>query len=165
MEKPNGFSVTDQPCRCGILECLVDNPDLPITYDPKLQEYNLEYGGKGRIRFYHCPMCGGAAPASKRREYPRVPSAEEERLRELLRTLHTPEDVIRVLGPPDEDDPVGTAEHHSEHDGSPARIQYFRTMRYRNISETADLAIAFSHAGMAHFCLYGKSTGDGPDAT
>ena len=165
MAKPNGFSVTDQPCTCSYLEHQADQPESPITFDPELNEYNFEYPesgceegcSKASLRIYHCPMCGGAAPESKRRSFTDViPHDEQERLRAILHSIGNAEEAIQILGPPDEDDPVGSADSYPDAEGRLTRIQYFRTMRYRNLSETAEVQIGFSHTGIAYFSLAAK---------
>ena len=71
MAKPTSFSVTSKPCTCGFLECQADDPDSPIVFDARLNEYHFEYASpcsdvgcdsaKAQMMIYHCPFCGGAA--------------------------------------------------------------------------------------------------------
>ena len=66
--KPTFSSVTDTLCVCGYLERASEEPEVPIVFDAKVNEYHIANIGKngGHRVIYHCPWCGGAAPRSKR---------------------------------------------------------------------------------------------------
>lgn len=104
MSKPTFASVTDVPCACGHIERAANDPDHPVTFDNDLNEFNFEYSTPGsehksRWRIYHCPFCGGAAPKSSRGTLlAAVSDAEERRLRDLVKDIHTVEDAISALG-------------------------------------------------------------------
>jgi hypothetical protein len=59
------FSVTNESCKCGLIEKLADNPDMPIVFDTKTNEYHFKYAG-GHLSIYQCILCGGKLPDSRR---------------------------------------------------------------------------------------------------
>ena len=65
--------------------------------------------------------------------------AEARRLDEIFAGVRTLEDAIAKLGPPDEDFPNGVTMHTPETDGKPPEVRSFRVIRYRRLSETADV--------------------------
>ncbi len=182
MTKPTYASVTQKPCKCGYLQRAADDPSSPIVFDPELNEYNFEYpdpelneysfedpspcgdgareGTKATLRMYHCPFCGGAAPESKRELLFAVISAKEQRrLYELLDGIKTIDEAIRVLGPPDEDGPHGVTQSHPEREGKAPTVQSFRTLNYRQLSETAEVCIVDYQKDRVHVMLRGKYIG------
>jgi hypothetical protein len=176
MANPTYASVTERPCTCQYLEHAADDPRSPIVYDRTLKEYNFEYPspcgdgtcevGKASLRIYHCPFCGGAAPESKRGLlFAVVPPEEEGRLYKLLGSIKTLDRAMQVLGPPDDDNPHGLREEHPEREGSAPTVESFRTLRYFDLSETADVNIAESRTGGVHFWLQGKYLGPPSDGT
>jgi len=111
MTKPTFASVTEQSCVCRYLTNAAADPQSPIVFDPRLNEYNFVYPdpcadgtcgvGNASLRIYHCPFCGGAAPASKRHLLFAIISPEEQqRLDPLLAEIKSVEDAFRVLGAP-----------------------------------------------------------------
>lgn len=170
MAKPNPFSVTEEPCACGDLERSADDPRSPIVFDAELNEYNLEYTspcgdgtcapGKGSLRLYHCPLCGGAAPESKRDLlFAVIPLDEQRRLNGLLAGVRSIEDALRVLGPPDRDDPHGVMVHQAELDGAPPTLQRYRMLTYTGLSDTAEVIVTDYRRDGVHTVLQGKYVG------
>ena len=45
------------PHACGTMQTLIDNPDVPVAYDPKFREYALNASDWERVLWY-CPWCG-----------------------------------------------------------------------------------------------------------
>jgi hypothetical protein len=178
MAKPTHASVTEEPCICRYLEQAADDPRSPIVYDAELNEYNFEYPspcgdgtcevGKASLRIYHCPFCGGAAPKSKRELlFAVIPPEEEHRLYKLLGGLKTLDEVIQVLGPPDDDNPHGLTKEQPEREDIAPTVESFRTLRYSGVSGAADVYFTGSRTGGVHFWLQGKYLGrrlDGNDA-
>lgn len=149
MSKPTFASVTDVACTCGSLQRSADDPDLPIEFDPKTNEYQFTYhspvgnGLSGSMVIYHCPFCGGAAPPSKRASlFAVVSHREKERLDAMFDQIKTLDDAIAKFGPPDDDLSHGVTVRTKEEDDRPSEIQSFRTIRYGGLSETADVHIA-----------------------
>ena len=72
MSKPTFASVTKKPCTCGFLERQADDPDSPIEFDARMNEYHFEYpspcadgtcdAAKAQMMIYHCPFCDGEYP-------------------------------------------------------------------------------------------------------
>src|SRR5262249_40063807 len=162
MEKPTFASVTSKPCACGFLQEQADDPSSPIVYDAELKEYHFEYpnpcgGGecesdKAMMMIYHCPFCGGAAPASKRALlFSVIPRDEERRLYQLLGAIKTLGEASQVLGPPDDDNPHGLTQKRAERDSTAPTVESFRTFRYSGLSDTADVFISETHAGGGAF--------------
>jgi hypothetical protein len=167
MEKPTFASVTEERCQCVFLERSADDPTSPIVYDPEVNEYHFEYpspcGGdacglaKAYLMIYHCPFCGGAAPESKRDLlFAVIPPKEERRLYKRLDGIKTLDEAIRVLGPPDDDDPHGLTVQRPEKEGIAPTVERVRTLRYSGLSETAEVHIADSRTGRVQIWLQGK---------
>ncbi len=170
LAKPTSMSVTSKPCRCHYLEQRADDPLSPIVYDPELCEYNFQHSGPHGvvedgpqdvfIRIYHCPMCGGAAPKSKRELlFATISPQEERRLSKLIAPLKSLDDALRTLGPPSEDYPAGFGTRQPERNGQPPTIEAFRMLRYASLSEVADVNVAETRTGGIQYWLQGKYLG------
>jgi hypothetical protein len=160
---------TDVSCDCGYLERSADNPDIPIRFDEKMNEYHFVYerqdGIGGNLLLRHCPFCGGRAPESKRAAFFAViPSAEESRLLKLTRAIHTVDDAVRSLGIPDNDYETGMISVKPEKDGNPPVTEGFRTLIYRSVSVVADIHVRVDHAGRTAVTLQGKHLREQPSA-
>ena len=106
---------------------------------------------------YHCPFCGGAAPKSKRALlFHVIPPEEERRLSAILGGITTLRAAIRKLGKPDDDNPRGTGVQYPEHRGRPPTMQWFRTLRYDNLSKVAAVHFTERGDGRASWSLHGK---------
>jgi hypothetical protein len=171
MEKPTFASVTVDPCSCGFLERAADDPKLPIRFDPSVGEYNFEFPSpcvgetcpeaKAQLRIYHCPFCGGAAPPSRRETlFARISDEEAARLYRIFHGMRTLEEVIRAVGPPNEDIPRGVTMRKPEKEGNAPRLRSYRTLHYTHISDTADVQVYADPAeGDVHVGLTGKYIG------
>jgi hypothetical protein len=147
------------------LEREANDPDSPIAFDKELNEFNFEYSTAGterkaQWRIYHCPFCGGAAPESKRRAlFASISDAEERRLRAFVEDLQTVEDVIKVLGAPDQDRAEGRGVRRPEGLGTPPTREWFRVLAYARLSDTADLRIVDYPSGRIGIEVAGKYIG------
>ncbi|MFO0648775.1 MAG: hypothetical protein U0326_21215 [Polyangiales bacterium] len=170
MAKPTFASVTEQSCACHYLERAADDPQSPIVFDPKLNEYNFVYPdpssdgtcevGNASLRIYHCPFCGGAAPESKRHLLFAVISPEErQRLDRLLAGIKSVEDAFRVLGVPDRDDPHGVTVEQPELEGIAPIRQSYRSLTYSRLSSTVEVILTDYRADGVHVALQGKYIG------
>jgi hypothetical protein len=175
MPKPTYASVTEEPCICHYLEHAADDPRSPIVYDAQLNEYNFEFtdpcgvgtcdAGNASLRIYHCPFCGGAAPASKRELlFAIVTPDEESRLHDLFGSIKTLDEAIQAFGPPDRDDPHGLTNKQPEGEGTAPTVESFRTLTYSRLSDTADVHLTETRTGSARFWLQGKYVGRPVDA-
>ena len=78
---------------------------------------------KAHLTIYHCPFCGGAAPPSKRDTlFTNISDQEAARLYRLFEGMHTLEEVVRALGPPDDDMERGLTVREPEKEGKPPTI-------------------------------------------
>jgi hypothetical protein len=116
-----------------------------VAFDPKMNEYSITYavpGGNGFALLRYCPGCGGKAPASVRQSlFARLTNAEVHRLQELTAGIKTVADAFNVLGAPDDDCPVGAGQVSAYRDDEPQVAEFFRTLVYRRLSETADVHV------------------------
>jgi hypothetical protein len=141
-QKPTFASVTDVSCTCQFLERVADEPDVPIVFDTRMNEYHLTSLGKNRgyTMIYHCPFCGGAAPRSKRDSFfATITQSEEERLRSLTSGLATADAVIKKLGKPDSDMVDGLVVKTPGSRRDAPTIKGYRVLRYGGLSKTADV--------------------------
>jgi hypothetical protein len=166
-QRPTSASVTDVICSCGYLARAADDPDVPIEFDERTGEYQFTYWEPGEcdaegcspamLVIYHCPFCGGAAPASKRALlFHAIPRAEQQRLFSILTPLKTIEAAIAALGTPDWDDEIGGVSRTSPDDGRPSVITCSRRRCYKKLSEIADVWLDECRDGMAYWSLQGK---------
>lgn len=170
MSKPTFASVTEEPCTCGFLEQQADDPNSPIAFDARMNEYHFEYpspcGGdcataKAHLMIHHCPFCGGAAPPSKRDLLFAVVTPEESRrVWRLFDGMRTLQEVVAALGPPDEDKERGLTVGQPAKDGQAPTMQSFRTLRYTRLSDTAAVEVYADPADdKVHVILMGKYIG------
>ena len=160
VERPTNASVTDVPCSCEYLQAAADDPRNPIVFDPQTNEYQFTYPesecyGPSMLVIYHCPFCGGVAPASKRDLlFAVIPQEEEQRLYDLLAPVHSLDAAIACLGQPDLD-AYSTSRYH-EKDEQPPTVDRFRTLRYERPSSVSDVWITERPDGKVHCSLQGK---------
>ncbi|MEQ1669883.1 MAG: nucleotidyltransferase domain-containing protein [Hyphomicrobium sp.] len=138
-------SVTGTPCTCQYLERAARNPDYPIEFDERLNEFHIVTKGafgKGELMIYHCPLCGGEAPESIRPQlFATVSISEEYRLRELVRDCQSYGEAKQKLGPPDWEPFIGVGNKLPAPDGQPPISEAFPEAHYKSFSDTADLII------------------------
>ena len=156
-------SKSDVACACNYLQDAANNPDIPIEFDDRLNEFYVVYsvnGSEGRLSIYHCPFCGGKAPESYRASlFASVPAAEQARLAELTAPLKSVEDVIATLGGPERDEAAGLMVTRPERDGRPPETQAYRTLTYGNLSEVADVRVTVHPDERVVFTFCGKYIG------
>ena len=149
-------------CKCGYLEREGNDPDSPIKFDERTNEfyfaYQTESSKDARLCIYHCPFCGGRAPDSIRHTlFHIVPDSETRRLTLLTQNLRTVQKVLAALGTPEYDFPAGLGVTTPERDSKPEKTEFCRTLRYENLSETASVeVIVYGNDGVS-FCFQGKS--------
>ncbi len=144
---------------------IADDPRLPIIFDGRTNEYQFAYHepdscGPSTLIIYHCPFCGGAAPASKRELlFHVIPPAEQQRLTAMLAPVQTISDALRLLGTPDDDNPVGVVSRTDETDHSPSSVASSRTLTYHGLSDVANVCVTECSDGRAFYSLQGKWKG------
>ena len=151
-------------CDCGVLEDAANDPSMPITFNAQLNEYYIERKGElgGELLIYHCPFCGGSAPKSKRGSLFFTVTAEEmHRLRDIAVDVKTVSDALLKFGEPDQDIPSGYGETSPKQNGGPTRTQFFRVLRYQNLSETAVVDFVVQGEEVVSFTYSPKGKHDG----
>jgi hypothetical protein len=163
--RPTNASVTDTICECKYLQRAADDPDLPIVFDERTNEYHYTYHETesdvpATLNIYHCPFCGGAAPTSKRPLLFHVVSSEEKRrLAELLVPIRSLRELIETLGEPNEDDSAGMWKGCEELEDRPSRVIPCRMLTYKSLSTVADVQVYERPDGTIGWSLSGKLLG------
>ena len=155
----------DQPrdhrkCECGRLERYAADPMYPIEFDERTNEYQIVYGG-AQIPLQYCFRCGGRLPESTRDSLFTSPDENEmAEIADLFREAQTIDDVVRILGPPDEicegnfDDADDVAADEMPANGGviPWRQQFL----YREKWESLDLFVHEHPDGRVSYFIAGK---------
>jgi len=95
-------SVDDRICECGKPARWANDPHFPVEFDAEMNEYHMVRDGAKALMLY-CSWCGGRLPESKRGTFFTTPDpAEMAEVESLLKDVDSHEDVVRLLGPPDE---------------------------------------------------------------
>lgn len=115
-------------------------PNSPIQWDGRMNEYHIVDANGGQMMVYYCPFCGGRVPASRRSSmFAHVTQQEETRIFELFRGVRTVADVIAKFGPADEELEFASGMRSASRDGKPERGEVFRGLVYKNRSSVADI--------------------------
>jgi hypothetical protein len=135
-------------CQCPFLRHLAADPDVPIQYDPRLNEYHI-VGTLSLTMIYHCPFCGGRAPKSLRPfQFHYLPETERQRLENLMTGLDSLESIVSKLGAPTIDLDPGKPSEEESADGDPtAPDPFYRELRYEALSDAADLRVGVRRSG------------------
>jgi hypothetical protein len=141
------------------LDSAAKDPELPIEFDARLNEFNLVQGLR-RMRIYYCWFCGGRAPESLRGTlFARIPSKERDRLFALMKGLNTVAGLIARCGEPDSDSARGVFIEVPERDGNAATIKSRRLLVYSKLSEVADVHAYVYPDDRVEIVLRGKYIG------
>jgi hypothetical protein len=140
--KPTPFSVTSTPCRCPWLQNAASEPQVPVRFEEKFGEYQVERRDGGYLVIRHCPWCGGAAPSKRASLFATIPNTELRRLGRLTANLKTVEDALAHLGKPDDRHPEGLTIHTPARGRRPAQAETFPTMTFSKLSKVADVTLA-----------------------
>ena len=157
-----GPDPTVPQCDCGWLENAANDPHVPVVYDRQVNEYHITRAGElgGTLMIYHCPFCGGSAPKSKRDQlFATITHEEIHRLQELVQDIKTVGQTLTRFGPPDEDLATGQGITSPEKDGEPSRTQFFRTLRYSKLSDTAEIEAVVYPEEQVQFAFVPKYIG------
>ena len=110
-----------------------------MKFDPRTNEFNIVKGDRS-IRIYHCPFCGGKAPESLRPTvFAHVSAEEQERLVLLGTGFESFAQIIKRLGQPNRDDPVGATIGMPAPDGQITQFSSYRVLTYSQLSQVAEL--------------------------
>lgn len=164
MDEPIQFPKTKDQCTCGFFELSAADPNSPVRFDRELNEYHVVYFLPGSAEaaqmLYYCPMCGGAAPPSRRGAlFAEVSPAEADRLHALISKVKSVDDVPKILGVSDADKPldlggiVWPSTRESE-PNPPVRI-----LDFTSLSEVANVQVALFADGSAQASFFPKYLG------
>lgn len=153
-------------CGCGALERLAADPENPLRFDPKLNEYQITYGPEAQayLVVHFCFVCGGAAPPTSRGAlFAPVAIAEVERLTALTQGITSLEAALSKLGTPDVDLPAGEVHRGPVVSEGGEELRPVRILEYTKLSATAVVRLTVSHTGVVTGVrLNGKVVGPGP---
>lgn len=145
-------------CECGHPERWAADPTCPVEFDERMNEYNLVHD-KAKAIMRYCYWCGGRLPDSKRGNFFTTPSEEElAEVRSLFAKAKTADDVLHILGSPDET-------HDWKEPTSPSyvdkkTIRWKRTFRYSTLWKTLILVVYEMPDGKITFSWYGHYIGE-----
>jgi hypothetical protein len=156
--------VTKEPCTCGYLERSAADANLPVRFDPDLNEYHIVFtvpgSGQGAMMLYHCPMCGGAMPKSRRGElFAEIPPDEDARLFALTSQVSTNDDVSKVLGEADTDTPFQLGGMVWPSNRDEPELPPVRILDFTSLSEVAIIQVTLYADGRAHASVQPKYIG------
>ena len=150
-------------CDCRWLQRAAHDPQVPIEFDPELNEYQLKTAKGGSMQLYHCRFCAGRAPESLRPQmFAAVPVEETARLHELIKDIQSESDALRLLGEPTHVLEPGGSSTEPEKDDTPSYIHLYRTLRYESVSDTAVVDVHVDQYGKTSISLFGRYLGKPP---
>ena len=154
---------TDVNCECNVTENFAADPESPIIFDSKTNEFHLKWG-KDHARtniLYYCSFCGGKLPKSIRDGlFARVTDSEMVRLQQLTEKIETIEDAIQTLGTPDHDLRNGNSDKTKFKPDEPQIVNTYRALLYSDYSETADIRITVYPNQNVQIQFIGKYIGE-----
>ena len=143
------------PCDCGKPGRWAHDSTVPIQYDPSRNAYQLQTQ-QGRIApLLFCPYCGGQLPRSRIEESTLPPKrVDMDRIMEKVRPASTIEQVMDILGPPDEKHGPFKMDHI---DKEMHKIEDIKLgLIYKNISPTAVLSVTEYESGKIGYSFSGQ---------
>lgn len=141
-------------CRCGVLARWAIDSAIPIEYDSELNEYHLMHKVGQYQMIYFCPSCGGRTPESKCEDLFTNPSQTEiESLSARVKGANTLDEVVRILGDPDERD--GPITHSAEEKRIYGMKDVKSSLVYRRLSKTVCLIVQEYEDGLG-FAFMGQ---------
>jgi hypothetical protein len=135
-------------------EVWVAHPKFPIEFDEQMNEYQLLCEDSTAVMRY-CFWCGGRLPESKRNGLFTTPSDDEmEEVWRLLSKAKTAEDVLDLLGSPDQEhrwDDMQTTDGVYED-----AVRWTRTLRYMSRWESLVLDVQEMPDGRIQYAVFGQ---------
>lgn len=148
-------------CECRWLERAAHDPNCPVEFDPKLNEYNLKCSDGSSMRIYHCPFCAGRAPESLRSQLFAVISPEETvRLHQLTKAITSETELRATLGEPSHTYEPGIIISSAEIEGHAREVRTAKTLIYDQHSDTASITATVSRDDRVRISFTGKFLGD-----
>ena len=144
-------------CECKHIENYSRDPEVPIGYDSKFNEYSINFGVDGGCKIFltYCFNCGGLLPKSKRSDYFTKPDQDlVKKYKEKLKGVKSVGEIIKILGEPD-----------SQFDGPPIQEkdkeiygikEQKRQFDYTKLSSTFVLSVSEYVDGTFDYCFFGK---------
>lgn len=143
-------------CHCGGLEHAAENPNTAVEFDYETNEFQIvnKIGSRrSMLPIRYCFYCGGRAPRSIRESlFEYVPPEEYTRIATLFKDVRTIEDAVKMFGQPDHDIPGGDIRK----DDLETWSIVSRSVIYTNVSDIADVRLAFSTGGAVELGIQGK---------
>jgi hypothetical protein len=160
MTKQTHASVTESRCECGHMDQLAKIPSSPVTFNPDVQEYHIEYrtpsGAHAAISVYHCIFCGGRLKDSTRHLlFENIPDVEQARLDQLVSNLKTADDTLRALGRPDVEHQIASESLPLQDTNDESRPT--RSLTYNRLSTVADIHVNVAPNGSVAVLVVPKS--------
>ncbi len=134
------MKITERKCKCHAISMLADDPNVPIQYNHKLNEYYLAFGDNGQAPLYYCFSCGGRLTKSKRGQLFTKPSVREKtKITEKIKEARNIDDIVAILGEPDERH--GEVLHSMEQKKKYGMKNVRQTLRYTSLAKTLNLLL------------------------
>src|SRR6266404_1479434 len=142
-------------CGCGLVLGWANEPNIPIEYDSEFNEYCLIAQDSRKTILYYCPICGGHLPKTERTSLFTTPSTEEIiEINERLKSVTTMDDVVRILGEPDER--YGPIINDPEKKRVYGMKDVRQGLRYTSLAKTLVLTVQENEDGRIHVIFEGK---------
>jgi hypothetical protein len=124
-----------EECVCNKLFDVANDAKVPIEYDARTDEYYLATEDGAKIFFNYCFSCGRYLSKTLGDRFFTVPLDQEiNEIKERIKGVVSIENVIRILGEPDEISDDSTSEYQKKKIYSSQDIK--RTLIYKSISRT-----------------------------
>ena len=135
---------TVQYCECGWLGSCLNDPNVPVGYDPQSNSFYFAAPDRMQLMLYFCPMCGGKFPDSEyQTDVPVAPEGEYQRLKEHVADLNTPDTAIQKLGKPDYDGLMKTYHGTSGQCYVDESVSSIRNIEYYHLSDWYSVELYF----------------------
>lgn len=146
-------------CNCGVIPELASNPNGPVKFEPKDNEYRLYNDPHDTSSGYHamryCFWCGRKLEKLAPSEYLVIPETEEARLVRLTSSFKTFVDVQSVLGPANHEATGIARSAFSER--CPQETELVRILTYTGLSPIANVMVFERKDGSVGFTFIHKS--------
>ena len=140
---------TTQHCECGWLGSCLNDPNVPVGYDPQSNSFYFAAPDRMRLMLYFCPMCGGKfSDSDYQTDVPIAPEGEYQRLKEHVADLNTPDTAIQKLGEPDYDGLMKTYLGGNGEYSVDESISSIRNIEYYHLSKWYIVELYFRNDGV-----------------
>ena len=143
---------------CPCIQSHAGDPDGPIHWDARLEEFSLLVERDGWKHFHlmnFCPWCGTRLPKSRRfLQYTLMSEADANAIEEKLRGATTASEVIARLGEPDRTLPGWTPDPDRKKLYGMKKV--LRVLNYYRLSPTVRIAVQEYEDGSIHVDYSGQ---------